>query len=146
MLESAVSALPLLLQILQILVRAVVENLPDSHGEQAGAMRPRMKELLGRVSSRHSSDAHIWRLYARLYGDGCSCNPEDDEKVSTLPPPPFCSPVVKHLCDPEKQQSFGQSKAVTGLLSSRRLSSCPKPIAVIFGLVAGRRNRSCLRR
>lgn len=65
-------------------MRAVVENLPDSRGEPAGTMRPKMKELLGRVSSRHSSDAHIWQLYAGLYGDGRTSNPEDDEKVRFL--------------------------------------------------------------
>lgn len=69
-------------QILQILVRAVVENLTDSHGEHAGAVQSNLKELLGRVTSRHSSDAEIWRQYALLYGDGHSSDPEDNEKVS----------------------------------------------------------------
>ncbi|KAF6720018.1 Tetratricopeptide repeat protein 27, partial [Oryzias melastigma] len=67
-------------QILQILVRAVVENLNDSQGVPAGALRPKLKELLGRVSSRHSSDAEIWQQYALLYGDGCSDSPEDNDK------------------------------------------------------------------
>lgn len=69
------------IQILQILVKAVVENLTDSHGEQAGSLKPKLKELLGRVTSRHSSDAEIWRQYALLYGDGHSSNPEDNEKA-----------------------------------------------------------------
>ncbi|XP_023819122.1 tetratricopeptide repeat protein 27 [Oryzias latipes] len=68
-------------QILQILVRAVVENLNDSQGVPAGALSPKLKELLGRVSSRHSSDAEIWRQYALLYGDGCSDSPEDNDKA-----------------------------------------------------------------
>uniref|UniRef100_A0A3B3CKC1 Tetratricopeptide repeat protein 27 n=1 Tax=Oryzias melastigma TaxID=30732 RepID=A0A3B3CKC1_ORYME len=68
-------------QILQILVRAVVENLNDSQGVTAGALRPKLKELLGRVSSRHSSDAEIWQQYALLYGDGCSDSPEDNDKA-----------------------------------------------------------------
>eukprot|EP00066_Takifugu_rubripes_P026972 XP_011616238.1 PREDICTED: tetratricopeptide repeat protein 27-like [Takifugu rubripes] len=71
-------------QILQILVGAVVENLTDSHGEPAATMLPKMKELLGRVGARHSSDAHVWQAYARLYGDGHSSSPEDNEKVSIL--------------------------------------------------------------
>lgn len=70
-------------QILQILVKAVVENLTDSHGEQAGSLKSKLKELLGRVSSRHSSDSEVWRQYALLYSDGHSSNPEDNEKVST---------------------------------------------------------------
>lgn len=69
------------MQILQILVRAVVENLMDSHGEQAVTLRSKVKELLGRVSSRHSSDSEIWQQYALLYGDGHSSDPEDNEKV-----------------------------------------------------------------
>ncbi|XP_056903587.1 tetratricopeptide repeat protein 27 isoform X2 [Takifugu flavidus] len=71
-------------QILQILVGAVVENLTDSHGEPAATMQPKMKELLGRVGARHSSDAHVWQAYARLYGDGHSSNPEDNEKALEL--------------------------------------------------------------
>ncbi|XP_044070278.1 tetratricopeptide repeat protein 27 [Siniperca chuatsi] len=69
------------IQILQILVRAVVENLTDSHGEQAVTLQSKLKELLGRVSSRHSSDSEIWRQYALLYGDGHSSNSEDNEKA-----------------------------------------------------------------
>lgn len=72
------------MQILQILVRAVVENLTDNHGEQAGTVRSKLKELMGRVSSRHSSDAEIWRQYAMLYGDGDSSNVEDNEKVGVI--------------------------------------------------------------
>ena len=63
-----------------------MENLPDRRGEQAGALRPKLKELLGRVSSRHSSDASVWRLYARLYGDGRTSNLQDDEKVGPKTP------------------------------------------------------------
>ncbi|XP_040929987.1 tetratricopeptide repeat protein 27 isoform X2 [Betta splendens] len=69
------------IQILQILVRAVVENLTDSQGQQAGTLQAKLKELLGRVTSRHSTDAEIWRQYALLYGDGHSSNPEDNEKA-----------------------------------------------------------------
>ncbi|XP_062285833.1 tetratricopeptide repeat protein 27 [Scomber scombrus] len=69
------------IQILQILVKAVVENLTDSHGGQANSAESKLKELLGRVTSRHSSDAEIWRQYALLYGDGHSSNPEDNEKA-----------------------------------------------------------------
>ncbi|KAM4600061.1 tetratricopeptide repeat protein 27 isoform 1-T1 [Fundulus diaphanus] len=68
-------------QILQILVRAVVENLTDSQGAQAGSLMPKLKELLGRVSARHSSDAEIWWQYALLYGGGRSSNPDDNEKA-----------------------------------------------------------------
>lgn len=69
------------IQILQILVRAVVENLTDCHGELAGALQPKLKELLGRVTARHSSDSEIWRQYALLYGDGHSSDPGDNDKA-----------------------------------------------------------------
>lgn len=69
------------IQILQILVKAVVENLTDSQGEQAGVLQSKLKELLGRVSSRHSSDVEIWRQYALLYGDGHSSKPENNDKA-----------------------------------------------------------------
>ncbi|XP_061601596.1 tetratricopeptide repeat protein 27 isoform X2 [Cololabis saira] len=68
-------------QILQILVKAVSSNLLDSQGNQAGVLQPRLRELLGRVSSRHSSDAEIWRQYALLYGDGRGSDPEDSHKA-----------------------------------------------------------------
>uniref|UniRef100_A0A3Q3WKP9 Tetratricopeptide repeat protein 27 n=1 Tax=Mola mola TaxID=94237 RepID=A0A3Q3WKP9_MOLML len=69
------------IEILQILVRAVVEELVDSHGRHAGTVQSKLKELLGRVSSRHSSDPEIWRQYARLYGGGHGADPEDNEKA-----------------------------------------------------------------
>ncbi|XP_042358020.1 LOW QUALITY PROTEIN: tetratricopeptide repeat protein 27 [Plectropomus leopardus] len=68
-------------QILQILVRAVVENLTDRQGEQSMTLRSKMKELLGRVTSRHSSDSEIWQQYGLLYGNGHSNDPEDNEKA-----------------------------------------------------------------
>lgn len=66
---------------LEILVRAVVDNLTDHHGEQASNLKSKLQELFGRVSARCSTDAHIWRQYARLYGNGHSNNMEDNEKV-----------------------------------------------------------------
>uniref|UniRef100_A0A3B5M5R2 Tetratricopeptide repeat protein 27 n=1 Tax=Xiphophorus couchianus TaxID=32473 RepID=A0A3B5M5R2_9TELE len=68
-------------QILQILVRAVAENLTDNQGVQAGTLAPKLKELLGRVSARHSSDAEIWQQYAVLYGGGRGSNPGDNDKA-----------------------------------------------------------------
>ncbi|XP_060943099.1 tetratricopeptide repeat protein 27 [Limanda limanda] len=69
------------IQILQILVRAAVENLTDNQGVEAATYQPKLKELLGRVTSRHSHDAEIWRQYALVYGNGQSSKPEDNEKA-----------------------------------------------------------------
>ncbi|XP_056147912.1 tetratricopeptide repeat protein 27 [Lampris incognitus] len=68
-------------EVLEILVRAVVENLTDKQGVQASSYRPKVQELLGRVTSCHSSEAQIWRQYALLYGDGHSTSPEDNDKA-----------------------------------------------------------------
>uniref|UniRef100_A0A672FKP0 Tetratricopeptide repeat protein 27 n=1 Tax=Salarias fasciatus TaxID=181472 RepID=A0A672FKP0_SALFA len=69
------------IQILQILVRAVVGNLSDCHGQKAADLQSKLKELLGRVSSRHSGDAEVWRQYALLYGGGRGSSQEDNEKA-----------------------------------------------------------------
>ncbi|KAJ3610434.1 hypothetical protein NHX12_022526 [Muraenolepis orangiensis] len=69
------------LEILRILVRAVVENLPDSQEVEAGKLRTKLQELLGRVSAGHSSEAEVWRLYASLYGGGQSDDLEDNHKA-----------------------------------------------------------------
>ncbi|XP_061767076.1 tetratricopeptide repeat protein 27 [Nerophis ophidion] len=69
------------IKIIQILVRAVVEKLTDNQGEPAASLQPKLRELLGRVSSRQSSDPEIWRQYAVLYGGGHSALPEDNDKA-----------------------------------------------------------------
>ncbi|XP_062863217.1 tetratricopeptide repeat protein 27 [Trichomycterus rosablanca] len=68
-------------EVLEILVRAVVENLPDHRGDQGANHRAKLQELFGRVSANCSTDAQIWKQYARLYGDGQSANKEDNEKA-----------------------------------------------------------------
>ncbi|XP_054653211.1 tetratricopeptide repeat protein 27 [Dunckerocampus dactyliophorus] len=69
------------IQIVQILVRAVVDKLTDNQGEQAASLQSQLRELLGRVSSRHSSDPEIWRQYATLYGGGRSRRQDENEKA-----------------------------------------------------------------
>uniref|UniRef100_A0A3B1KD82 Tetratricopeptide repeat protein 27 n=1 Tax=Astyanax mexicanus TaxID=7994 RepID=A0A3B1KD82_ASTMX len=68
-------------EVLEILVRAVVENLTDHRGEQASSLRAKLQELFGRVSARFSTDAQIWRKYAQLYGNGQSNSKKDNEKA-----------------------------------------------------------------
>ncbi|KAJ8248502.1 hypothetical protein GJAV_G00242710 [Gymnothorax javanicus] len=68
-------------EVLEILVRAVVEDLPDSQGEQASTLRGKLRELFGRVTSRVSTEARVWSMYARLYDNGCGVNPEDNQKA-----------------------------------------------------------------
>ncbi|KAI5611438.1 tetratricopeptide repeat protein 27, partial [Silurus asotus] len=68
-------------EVLEILVRAVVEDLPDLRGDRASNHRAKLQELFGRVSASCSTDAQIWKQYARLYGNGRSDSKEDNEKA-----------------------------------------------------------------
>lgn len=69
------------LEVLEVLVRAAVKDLPDREGAPSSALKPKLKELLGRVSSRHSREGAVWRQYALLYGDGASESRDDNEKA-----------------------------------------------------------------
>ncbi|KAM9808803.1 tetratricopeptide repeat protein 27 isoform X2 [Syngnathus typhle] len=69
------------IQIVKILVRAVVEKLSDSQGEPAASLQSKLKELVGRISARHSNDPEIWQQYAVLYGGGRSGSAEENEKA-----------------------------------------------------------------
>uniref|UniRef100_A0AAY5EBM0 Tetratricopeptide repeat protein 27 n=1 Tax=Electrophorus electricus TaxID=8005 RepID=A0AAY5EBM0_ELEEL len=68
-------------EVLEILVRAVVENLADRRGNHASNLRGKLQELFGHISARCSTDAKIWKQYACLYGNGYSDNKEDNAKA-----------------------------------------------------------------
>ncbi|OCT79913.1 tetratricopeptide repeat protein 27 [Xenopus laevis] len=68
-------------EVLKILVRSVVDGIEDRKGESTSNLKARMLELMGRVTSRDSSDAEIWKAYARLCGNGTSEKDEENEKA-----------------------------------------------------------------
>ncbi|XP_040285489.1 tetratricopeptide repeat protein 27 [Bufo bufo] len=82
-------------QVLRILVRAVVEGTEDRKGESTSNLKTKLQELFGRITAQDSSDADIWKAYAKLYGNGKSEKAEENEKALQF--------LTKaHKCDTQK--------------------------------------------
>ncbi|BFZ06819.1 hypothetical protein BsWGS_09858 [Bradybaena similaris] len=62
-------------EVLGILTRAVVENIPDADGIPADRLAGKLMELFGRITSKVTSDGEIWAHYGKL----SSCKIGDKE-------------------------------------------------------------------
>jgi len=65
-------------EVLNIIVKAVVEDLPDNHGRNSSRLRKKALELFGRLTSVVPNVAKIWQLYAQL----CSSGPEANAPIT----------------------------------------------------------------
>ncbi|XP_078483720.1 tetratricopeptide repeat protein 27 isoform X2 [Ciona intestinalis] len=67
--------------ILQILVKAVMEDIIDKNGNPGSSLKSNVYELFGRIVSKSTTDFDIWQLYGKLYGDGVSSDTEENTKA-----------------------------------------------------------------
>ncbi|XP_066281764.1 tetratricopeptide repeat protein 27-like [Branchiostoma lanceolatum] len=67
--------------VLEVLVDAISQDLQDNSGRPASRLRGKAVELFGRLTSKVTSNAQIWRLYAKLHGDGHSEDAQENEKA-----------------------------------------------------------------
>lgn len=67
-------------QVLDILTRAILNDINDSDGNPARRLLPRTLELFGRISSSVLNNSHIWRMYGQL--TALKKTDTDDEKAA----------------------------------------------------------------
>lgn len=53
-------------EVLHILNKAVMEDLPDHRGTKASTYKPKLFKLYGHITSQITSDPNVWELYAIL--------------------------------------------------------------------------------
>ncbi|XP_041468800.1 tetratricopeptide repeat protein 27-like [Lytechinus variegatus] len=71
--------------VLGVMVRAVLEDMKDRHGEPAGLLKPKILELFGRITSQVTANPIVWSLYGKLLG-GCQTENlvENDKALQCL--------------------------------------------------------------
>lgn len=68
-------------QVLKTLVKAVTENYADSQGQPASKHVPNLLKLFGRTTAKVTSDAEIWKAYAKLTAFSMEGREEKHEMV-----------------------------------------------------------------
>lgn len=67
-------------EVLNILTRAVLENLPDASGKPSERLLEKLLELFGRITSKVSSEGDVWMNYAKLSSSNIGSRQPDMEK------------------------------------------------------------------
>jgi len=57
-------------EILDLLVKAVTEDLADIEGNSSSRLKPRLLQLFGHLTSQVTNNSHVWALYAKLTASG----------------------------------------------------------------------------
>ncbi|XP_067127794.1 tetratricopeptide repeat protein 27 [Centruroides vittatus] len=66
-------------EVLSILIKAILEDMPDIYGHPASKLRKNALTLLGRITSKVTNNSKAWQLYAKL-----CLNPEGDNNQETM--------------------------------------------------------------
>ncbi|XP_028396101.1 tetratricopeptide repeat protein 27-like [Dendronephthya gigantea] len=65
------------IEVLGILVQSVINGIEDNKSLSASRLKPKVKELLGRITSQVTGNGDVWKLYSDLYKDGESEEEKD---------------------------------------------------------------------
>lgn len=86
--EEEISACHRLLQIrgqlnvesLGLLVAAVIDGVPDIHGNSAVRLVPKLKELFGAMTAKLADNAQVWYMYGKLQASELDHGSEQTEE------------------------------------------------------------------
>ncbi|XP_005106465.2 tetratricopeptide repeat protein 27-like [Aplysia californica] len=67
-------------EVLNILTRAVLENMPDARGQPSERLIGNLMELFGRITSKVTAEGEIWMNYAKLCNSSLGGRQPDMEK------------------------------------------------------------------
>lgn len=68
-------------EVLRVLVKVVTEDIPDCYGKPGSSLQQKLQELFGRITSKVTNKAEIWKYYAQLTNHGAENNSETQQRV-----------------------------------------------------------------